>query len=87
MDAPIHPPPIQTRLAALYGRLLIVMPSPVIDLNRAVAHGMVFGPEVGLRLVNQIAGAAALRNNAPLPAARGDFLFRPRGRLLPITRA
>ena len=37
---------------------------------------MAFGPEAGLRLIDEIADAAALRNYAPLPAARGDFLFR-----------
>jgi predicted RNA polymerase sigma factor len=41
---------------------------------------MAFGPEAGLRLVDEIADAAALRNYAPLPAAKGDFLFRA-GRL------
>jgi RNA polymerase sigma factor (sigma-70 family) len=68
------------RIAALYDRLRAVMPSPVVDLNRAVAHSMAFGPEAGLPLVDEIADAAALRNYAPLPAARGDFLFRA-GRL------
>jgi RNA polymerase sigma factor (sigma-70 family) len=68
------------RIAALYDRLRIVMPSPVVDLNRAIAHSMAFGPQAGLRLVDEIADAAALRNYAPLPAARGDFLFRA-GRL------
>ncbi|MER9770675.1 RNA polymerase sigma factor [Mesorhizobium sp. M0220] len=68
------------RIAALYDRLRAVMPSPVVDLNRAVAHSMAFGPEAVLRLVDEIADAAALRNYAPLPAARGDFLFRA-GRL------
>ena len=52
----------------------------MVDLNRAIAHSMAFGPEAGLRLVDEIAGAAALRDYAPLPAARGDFLFRA-GRL------
>ncbi|MDT9600700.1 RNA polymerase sigma factor [Sphingosinicella rhizophila] len=64
------------RIAALYDRLRQAKPSPVVDLNRAVAHAMAFGPEAGLRLVDEIADAAALRNYAPLPAARGDFLFR-----------
>ena len=64
------------RIAALYDRLRAVMPSPVVDLNRAVAHSMAFGPEAGLALLDEIAGEAALRNYAPLPAARGDFLFR-----------
>jgi RNA polymerase sigma factor (sigma-70 family) len=67
-------------IAALYDRLRAVMPSPVVDLNRAVAHSMAFGPEAGLRLIDEIADAAALRSYAPLPAARGDFLFRA-GRL------
>ncbi len=68
------------RIAALYDRLRAVMPSPVVDLNRAIAHGMACGPEVGLRLVDEIVGAEALRTYAPLPAARGDLLFRA-GRL------
>ncbi|NIJ36199.1 putative RNA polymerase sigma factor [Sphingopyxis panaciterrae] len=65
-----------TQIAGLYDRLGQVMPSPVVELNRAVAHSMAFGPEAGLRLVDAIADAAALRNYAPLPAARGDFLLR-----------
>jgi RNA polymerase sigma factor (sigma-70 family) len=69
-----------TRMAALYDTLRAVMPSPVVDLNRAVAYSMAFGPEAGLKLADEIAQAAALRNYAPLPAARGDFLFRA-GRL------
>ena len=68
------------RIAGLYDRLRQVMPSPVVDLNRAVAHSMAYGPEAGLALVDAIAEAAALRNYAPLPAARADFLFRA-GRL------
>jgi RNA polymerase sigma factor (sigma-70 family) len=68
------------RMATLYDRLRAVTPSPVIDLNRAVAYSMAYGPETGLRLVDEIAGAAALRNYAPFPAAKGDFLFRA-GRL------
>jgi RNA polymerase sigma factor (sigma-70 family) len=67
-------------IAALYDRLRVVMPTPVVALNRAVAHSMAFGPEAGLRLVAEIEGAEALRDYAPLPAARGDFLFRA-GRL------
>lgn len=64
------------RIAGLYDRLARAMPSAVVELNRAVAHSMAFGPEAGLRLVDALADAAALRNYAPLPAARGDFLFR-----------
>jgi RNA polymerase sigma factor (sigma-70 family) len=65
-----------TRIAALYDALRKVMPSPVVDLNRAVAHSMAFGPEAGLKLVEEIDQAEALRTYAPLPAAKGDFLFR-----------
>jgi RNA polymerase sigma factor (sigma-70 family) len=68
------------RIAGLYDRLQAVMPSPVVDLNRAVAHGMAFGPAAGLLLADGIAAAGALRNYAPMAAARGDFLFRA-GRL------
>jgi len=68
------------RIAALYDQLRTVMPSPVVDLNRAIAHSMAYGPDAGLRLVDEIIDDAALRNYAPLPAARGDFLFRA-GRL------
>jgi RNA polymerase sigma factor (sigma-70 family) len=68
------------RIAGLYDRLRVVAPSPVVDLNRAIAHSMAFGPEAGLALADEISGAAALRGYAPLPAARGDFLFRA-GRL------
>jgi RNA polymerase sigma factor (sigma-70 family) len=67
-------------IAGLYNRLRAVMPSPVVDLNRAVAYSMAFGPEAGLKLIDEIADAAALRHYPPLPAARGDFLFRA-GRL------
>lgn len=64
------------KIAGLYDNLRDVMPSPVVDLNRAVAHSMAFGPEAGLKLIDEIAEAAALRNYAPMPAAKGDFLFR-----------
>jgi RNA polymerase sigma factor (sigma-70 family) len=64
------------RIAGLYDRLAAAMPSPVVELNRAVAHSMAFGPEAGLKLVEEMGNAAVLRNYAPLPAARGDFLLR-----------
>jgi predicted RNA polymerase sigma factor len=63
------------RIAVLYDRLRLAAPSPVVDLNRAVAHSMAFGPEAGLRLLEEIADDA-LPGYAPLPAARGDVLFR-----------
>jgi RNA polymerase sigma factor (sigma-70 family) len=68
------------RIAGLYDRLVEAMPSPVVALNRAVAHSMAFGPEEGLRLIDEIADMKLLDGYAPLPAARGDFLFRA-GRL------
>ena len=64
------------RIAALYDQLRVAMPSPVVELNRAIAHSMAFGPEAGLELLDEIADAVALRDYAPLPAARGDCLFR-----------
>lgn len=64
------------RIAGLYDRLLEAMPSPVVGLNRAVAHGMAFGPEAGLARLQEVAAEEALRGYAPLPAARGDLLFR-----------
>lgn len=69
------------QIAALYDSLRQVAPSPVVDLNRAIAYSMAFGPEAGLTLIDEIAQAAPLRAYAPLPAARGDFLFRA-GRLV-----
>jgi RNA polymerase sigma factor (sigma-70 family) len=63
-------------IASLYDRLLAVMPSPVVDLNRAVAHSMAFGPEAGLRIVESADPIGQLAAYAPLPAAKGDFLYR-----------
>jgi len=64
------------RIAALYDVLHDIMPSPIVDVNRAVAHSMAFGPDAGLALLDAIAQTELLRDYAPLPAARGDFLFR-----------
>jgi RNA polymerase sigma factor (sigma-70 family) len=64
------------RIAGLYDALAAALPTPVVALNRAVAHSMAFGPEAGLALVDEIADAPALHDYAPLPAARGDFLLR-----------
>jgi RNA polymerase sigma factor (sigma-70 family) len=64
------------KIASLYDRLRAVMPSPVVDLNRAVAHSMAEGPEAGLAMLAEIEETRALENYAPLPAAKGDFLFR-----------
>ena len=62
------------RIAALYAALANVMPSPVVELNRAVAQGMAYGPEAGLALVETLANDPALRDYASLPAVRGDLL-------------
>ncbi len=64
------------RIASLYDTLRRVMRSPVVDLNRAIAHSMAFGPETGLTLIGEIERIEALANYAPLPAAKGDCLFR-----------
>lgn len=64
------------RIAGLYDTLLIILPSPVVALNRAVAHCMAFGPETGLHLIAEIEADGALARYALLPAAKGDFLFR-----------
>ena len=64
------------RIAGLYDTLRNVAPSPVVELNRAVAHSMAFGPDAGLALVEPLVADGALAGYAPLFAARGDFLFR-----------
>lgn len=64
------------RIAALYGVLGSVMPSPVVELNRAVAVAMAAGPEAGLALVDALANEPLLRNYHLLPSVRGDLLSR-----------
>jgi RNA polymerase sigma factor (sigma-70 family) len=64
------------RIAALYDELSIVTPSPIVELNRAVAHTMAFGPEAGLRLLEPIMEVPQLRNYHLLPSVRGDFLAK-----------
>jgi RNA polymerase sigma factor (sigma-70 family) len=64
------------RIAALYEALGAIAPSPVVELNRAVAVGMAFGPEVGLALLERIATEPALRDYHLLPSVRGDLLAR-----------
>lgn len=65
-----------TRIAHLYDKLIAALPSPVVALNRAVAHSMAFGPQVGLDLTEALETEPALARYAALPAARGDFLER-----------
>ena len=62
------------RIAALYDGLAALNPSPVIELNRAVAVGMAFGPAAGLELVDALTGEPVLRQYHLLPAVRGDLL-------------
>jgi RNA polymerase sigma factor (sigma-70 family) len=62
------------RIVALYGVLAEVMPSPVVELNRAVAVGMAYGPEAGLAVVDQLAAEPALQGYHLLPSVRGDLL-------------
>lgn len=64
------------RSAELYDRLLDRVPSPVVALNRAVAHAMAFGPETGLALLAEIEAEPQLVDYLPLHAAKGDLLFR-----------
>ncbi|HSS34110.1 MAG TPA: sigma-70 family RNA polymerase sigma factor [Solirubrobacterales bacterium] len=64
------------RIAALYAALAHLTPSPVVELNRAVALGMAFGPEIGLKLVDTIAAEPALSEYHLLPSVRGDLLAR-----------
>ena len=63
-----------TRILALYDALAQLMPSPVVELNRAVAVSMVFGPAAGLELVNALAAEARLSEYHLLPSVRGDLL-------------
>ena len=62
------------RIAALYFALTQIAPSPVVELNRAVAVGMAFGPAAGLELVDALASEPVLRSYHLLPAVRGDLL-------------
>ncbi|MBS1886688.1 MAG: sigma-70 family RNA polymerase sigma factor [Actinobacteria bacterium] len=64
------------RIAALYQALAALSPSPIVELNRAVAVGMAFGPEAGLALLERIATDPALRDYHLLPSVRGDLLAR-----------
>jgi predicted RNA polymerase sigma factor len=64
------------RIAQLYTELATVMPSPVVELGRAVAFGMAFGPAAGLELVDGLYSDPALRNYHRLPSIRGDLLFK-----------
>jgi RNA polymerase sigma-70 factor (ECF subfamily) len=65
-----------TRVVALYDGLSQIAPSPIVDLNRAVAVGMAFGPEAGLEIVDRLTAEPALRGYHLLQAVRGDLLLK-----------
>ncbi len=64
------------RIAALYFALAQLTPSPVVELNRAVAVAMAFGPDAGLRMVDALRSERALENYHLLPSVRGDLLSK-----------
>jgi predicted RNA polymerase sigma factor len=64
------------RIVALYEELAKVTPSPVVELNRAVAVAMASGPAAGLALVDALASEPSLQSYHLLPSVRGDFLFK-----------
>lgn len=64
------------RIAELYGALVRLLPTPVVQLNRAVALGMAHGPQAGLDLVDSLITDPALRDYHLLPSVRGDLLVR-----------
>ncbi|GGT50528.1 hypothetical protein GCM10014713_50710 [Streptomyces purpureus] len=64
------------QIAALYGALVQLVPTPIVRLNRAVAHGMAYGPQDGLELVDSLTTDPTLRDYHLLPSVRGDLLAR-----------
>ncbi len=64
------------RIASLYDELAAALPSPIVELNRAVAYGMTFGPEKGLELVTRLIDNPALADYPYLPGVRADLLFK-----------
>ena len=65
-----------TRLTALYDALAQLTPSPVVEVNRAVAYAFAFGPAAGLEIVDAVAAEPALQEYHLLPSVRGDLLAR-----------
>jgi predicted RNA polymerase sigma factor len=63
-------------IASLYDELATIMPSPIVELNRAVAYGMAFGPERGLAIVEPLVHEPALSEYPYLPGVRADLLFK-----------
>ena len=64
------------RIAALYDALAQLSPSPIVELNRAVALSMAYGPQAGLEVVDGLLDAPALKNYHLLPSVRGDLLAK-----------
>jgi predicted RNA polymerase sigma factor len=64
------------RIAALYAALAQQQPSPVVELNRAVAVGMAFGPTAGLQIADQLVAEPSLKAYHLLPSVRGDLLAK-----------
>ncbi|MCP9490742.1 MAG: hypothetical protein MSC31_12835 [Solirubrobacteraceae bacterium MAG38_C4-C5] len=67
---------IRRGLAALYDALAQISPSPVVELNRAVALSMAFGPAAGLELVEALTAEPSLKGYHLLPSVRGDLLAK-----------
>ena len=65
-----------TRMTALYDALAQLTPSPVVELNRAVAYAMAFGPAAGLEIVDALIDEPSLKAYHLLPSVRGDFLYK-----------
>jgi RNA polymerase sigma-70 factor, ECF subfamily len=64
------------RMVALYGELAQLTPSPVVELNRAVAVAMALGPAAGLQIIDTLVSEPSLKAYHLLPSVRGDFLFK-----------
>lgn len=64
------------RIAALYDALAELTPSPIVELNRAVALAMAYGPEAGLEVVDALVSEGVLENYHLLPSVRGDLLSK-----------
>jgi len=64
------------RIVALYDALAQLMPSPVVELNRAAAVSMAFGPEAGLELIDMLTSEPSLKSYHLLPSVRGDLLTK-----------
>src|SRR5262249_30129171 len=65
-----------TRIASIYGELAALTPSPIVELNRAVAVSMASGPEAGLAIVDGLVAEPSLKSYHLLPAVRGDLLAK-----------